>query len=60
MTDWKQIARALSINATDEELENALAPLSGLEEQFSRISARLAPDAEAAVTITALLEDSAE
>jgi hypothetical protein len=60
MTDWKQIARALDINASDAELNKTLEPLARLEQEFRRIASRLAPDSEPAVTVTSLIEDSAE
>ena len=61
MTNWNQIARGLGLDATDEELSKAFAPLPRLEEQFKALTAKgLSPDSEPAVTFTALLEDSAE
>lgn len=60
MTDWKQIARALGVDANDAELNKTLEPLARLEEEFRRITSRLLPDSEPAVTVTSLIEDSAE
>ncbi len=59
MTDWKQIARAVGIDAADNDLARTLEPLNRLEEEFRRIASRITPDSEPAVTVTSLIEDSA-
>ncbi len=49
MNDWKTMARAIGIDAPEEQLDRTVGPLTGLETVFRQAVAALEPGVEPAV-----------
>ena len=58
MKDWKRIAQASGIQATDAELERSAAILAALEKEFRPLTANLPPESEPATEFNAGDENS--